>query len=47
MVPRYHQYFAVNVKHIKAAAKMVTKRAGVIGTSRGSGKSLSMVFLFW
>lgn len=47
IVPRYHQYFAVN-KAInttkKATAATGDQRAGVIWHTQGSGKSLSMVF---
>ncbi|NVK53835.1 MAG: type I restriction endonuclease subunit R [Flavobacteriaceae bacterium] len=47
IVPRYHQYFAVN-KAIqttkKATAETGDQRAGVIWHTQGSGKSLSMVF---
>ncbi len=47
VVPRYHQYFAVNkavetTKH--ATSEAGDKRAGVIWHTQGSGKSLSMVF---
>jgi type I restriction enzyme R subunit len=47
IVPRYHQYFAVN-KAIettkRATAETGDQRAGVIWHTQGSGKSLSMVF---
>lgn len=47
IIPRYHQYYAVN-KAIettrKATAAEGDKRAGVIWHTQGSGKSLSMVF---
>lgn len=47
IVPRYHQYFAVN-KAIdttkKATAENGDQRAGVIWHTQGSGKSLTMVF---
>ncbi len=47
IVPRYHQYFAVN-KAVeatrKATAETGDRRAGVIWHTQGSGKSLSMVF---
>jgi type I restriction enzyme R subunit len=47
IVPRYHQYFAVN-KALettkKATAENGDQRAGVIWHTQGSGKSLSMVF---
>lgn len=47
IIPRYHQYFAVN-KAIrttkKATAEKGDQRAGVIWHTQGSGKSLSMVF---
>jgi type I restriction enzyme R subunit len=47
IVPRYHQYFAVN-KAVettkKATATNGNQRAGVIWHTQGSGKSLSMVF---
>lgn len=47
IVPRYHQYFAVN-KAVettrKATAVNGDQRAGVIWHTQGSGKSLSMVF---
>jgi type I restriction enzyme R subunit len=47
IVPRYHQYFAVN-KALettqKATAENGDHRAGVIWHTQGSGKSLSMVF---
>ncbi len=47
IVPRYHQYFAVNkaVETTRAAtAEGGNQRAGVIWHTQGSGKSLSMVF---
>jgi type I restriction enzyme R subunit len=47
IVPRYHQYFAVNkaVETTKrATAEQGDQRAGVIWHTQGSGKSLSMVF---
>ncbi len=47
IVPRYHQYFAVNkaVETTKrATAEHGDQRAGVIWHTQGSGKSLSMVF---
>jgi type I restriction enzyme, R subunit len=47
IVPRYHQYFAVNkaVETTKTAtAENGDQRAGVIWHTQGSGKSLSMVF---
>jgi len=47
VVPRYHQYFAVNkaVETTKrATSENGDKRAGVIWHTQGSGKSLSMVF---
>ncbi len=47
IVPRYHQYFAVNkaVETTKrATAEKGDQRAGVIWHTQGSGKSLSMVF---
>ncbi|MCE4216978.1 type I restriction endonuclease subunit R [Aquirufa antheringensis] len=47
IVPRYHQYFAVN-KAVEttrvATAEDGDQRAGVIWHTQGSGKSLSMVF---
>ncbi len=47
IIPRYHQYFAVN-KAVettkKATAEDGDQRAGVIWHTQGSGKSLSMVF---
>lgn len=47
IVPRYHQYFAVN-KALettkKATSEQGDQRAGVIWHTQGSGKSLSMVF---
>lgn len=47
IVPRYHQYFAVN-KAVettkKATADTGDQRAGVVWHTQGSGKSLSMVF---
>jgi len=47
IVPRYHQYFAVNkaVETTKVATAVNgDQRAGVIWHTQGSGKSLSMVF---
>ncbi|MDY0253398.1 MAG: type I restriction endonuclease subunit R [Tenuifilaceae bacterium] len=47
IVPRYHQYFAVNkaVETTKlATAEHGDRRAGVIWHTQGSGKSLTMVF---
>lgn len=47
IVPRYHQYFAVNkaVETTKIATAVDgDQRAGVIWHTQGSGKSLSMVF---
>jgi type I restriction enzyme R subunit len=47
VVPRYHQYFAVNkaIQTTKiATSERGDKRAGVIWHTQGSGKSLSMVF---
>jgi type I restriction enzyme R subunit len=47
IVPRYHQYFAVNkaVETTKrATSEQGDQRAGVIWHTQGSGKSLSMVF---
>lgn len=47
IVPRYHQYFAVN-KAVEATRKATAEngdqRAGVIWHTQGSGKSLSMAF---
>jgi len=47
IVPRYHQYFAVN-KAVETTRKATAidgdQRAGVIWHTQGSGKSLSMVF---
>ncbi len=47
IVPRYHQYFAVN-KAVEATSKATAEngdqRAGVIWHTQGSGKSLSMAF---
>ena len=47
IVPRYHQYFAVN-KALettkRATSETGDQRAGVIWHTQGSGKSLSMVF---
>ncbi|GMQ30789.1 type I restriction endonuclease subunit R [Algoriphagus confluentis] len=47
IIPRYHQYFAVN-KAVKTTQKATSasgdQRAGVIWQTQGSGKSLSMVF---
>ena len=47
IVPRYHQYFAVNkavATTKRATAEDGDQRAGVIWHTQGSGKSLSMVF---
>jgi type I restriction enzyme, R subunit len=47
IVPRYHQYFAVNkaLETTKlATAENGDRRAGVIWHTQGSGKSLTMVF---
>ncbi len=47
IVPRYHQYFAVNkaVETTKrATSESGDQRAGVVWHTQGSGKSLSMVF---
>jgi type I restriction enzyme R subunit len=47
IIPRYHQYFAVNKAVIttqKATSESGDQRAGVIWHTQGSGKSLSMVF---
>lgn len=47
IIPRYHQYFAVNKAILttkKATAESGDQRAGVIWHTQGSGKSLSMVF---
>ncbi len=47
IVPRYHQYFAVNkaLETTKVAtAEHGDRRAGVIWHTQGSGKSLTMVF---
>lgn len=47
IVPRYHQYFAVNkavATTKRATAETGDQRAGVIWHTQGSGKSLSMVF---
>lgn len=47
IVPRYHQYFAVNkaVETTKVATAITgDQRAGVIWHTQGSGKSLTMVF---
>lgn len=47
IIPRYHQYFAVNKAVIttkKATSELGDQRAGVIWHTQGSGKSLSMVF---
>ncbi len=47
IVPRYHQYFAVNkaVETTKVATALNgDQRAGVIWHTQGSGKSLTMVF---
>lgn len=47
IIPRYHQYFAVN-KAVETTKKATSEggdqRAGVIWHTQGSGKSLSMVF---
>ncbi len=47
IVPRYHQYFAVN-KAVEATRKATAdkgdQRAGVVWHTQGSGKSLSMAF---
>lgn len=47
IVPRYHQYFAVN-KALETTKRATSdngdQRAGVIWHTQGSGKSLSMVF---
>lgn len=47
IVPRYHQYFAVN-KAVEATRKATAEngdqRAGVIWHTQGSGKSLTMAF---
>jgi type I restriction enzyme, R subunit len=47
IVPRYHQYFAVN-KAVETTRRATSEggdqRAGVIWHTQGSGKSLSMVF---
>jgi len=47
IVPRYHQYFAVN-KAVETTKRATSdngdQRAGVIWHTQGSGKSLSMVF---
>jgi len=47
IIPRYHQYFAVN-KAVdttqKATDESGDQRAGVVWHTQGSGKSLSMVF---
>lgn len=47
IIPRYHQYFAVN-KALEttrlATAETGDRRAGVIWHTQGSGKSLTMVF---
>ena len=47
IVPRYHQYFAVN-KAVETTRKATSEggdqRAGVIWHTQGSGKSLTMVF---
>jgi type I restriction enzyme R subunit len=47
IVPRYHQYFAVN-KAVEATKKATAaqgdQRAGVIWHTQGSGKSLTMAF---
>jgi type I restriction enzyme R subunit len=47
IVPRYHQYYAVNKAldtTITATAETGDRRAGVIWHTQGSGKSLTMVF---
>ena len=47
IIPRYHQYFAVNkaiLTTTKATGANGDQRAGVIWHTQGSGKSLSMVF---
>lgn len=47
IVPRYHQYFAVNkavITTTKATANNGDQRAGVVWHTQGSGKSLTMVF---
>src|SRR5690606_18610275 len=47
IIPRYHQYYAVNkaVETTREASKEDgDKRAGVVWHTQGSGKSLSMVF---
>jgi type I restriction enzyme R subunit len=47
IVPRYHQYFAVN-RAVETTKKAVSengdRRAGVVWHTQGSGKSLTMVF---
>jgi len=47
VVPRYHQYFAVN-KAVETTKRAISesgdKRAGVVWHTQGSGKSLTMVF---
>jgi len=47
IIPRYHQYFAVN-KAVettkKATGELGDQRAGVVWHTQGSGKSLTMVF---
>jgi type I restriction enzyme R subunit len=47
IIPRYHQYFAVNKALLttkRATSESGDQRAGVIWHTQGSGKSLSMVF---
>jgi type I restriction enzyme R subunit len=47
IVPRYHQYFAVNRAVIttqRAVSEQGDQRAGVIWHTQGSGKSLTMAF---
>src|SRR5690606_21469672 len=47
IVPRYHQYFAVNRAIIttkNAVAENGDRRAGVVWHTQGSGKSLTMAF---
>lgn len=47
IVPRYHQYFAVNKAvdtTLKATSEGGDRRAGVIWHTQGSGKSFTMVF---
>lgn len=47
VIPRYHQYFAVN-KAVDTTKRAISergdKRAGVVWHTQGSGKSLTMVF---